>query len=108
MKSFGYGVYQAEVVPAEHAGVGVPSNGDRARTVEALDARIRKSGLEEVQEVIPDPDDPRLAFVLVRRGFPPCKLEKGQWEDRDMGRLERAAEASMSSRLAERVRMLRQ
>lgn len=107
LKSFGYGIYQAQLVPPEFEGETVPSNGDKMRATAALEARVRKSGLEEVLEVVSDPEDPRLAFVLVRRGLPPCKLERQQWEDRDLERLETAAEASMSSRLAERVSMLR-
>lgn len=108
LKSFGYGVYQAELVPPEFGDDAAPSNGDKMRAAESLEARVRKSGLEEVQEVIPDPEDARVAIVLVRRGHPPCKLEKSQWEDGYLERLAVAAEASMSSRLKERVQMLRE
>ncbi|KKL10734.1 hypothetical protein LCGC14_2552890, partial [marine sediment metagenome] len=76
LKSFGYGIFQAQTVPSELANLQrSPSNGDKMRAVQALEKRIRRSGILHVQEIIPDPEDPELAYILVGRGQPPCELE---------------------------------
>lgn len=108
LKSFGCGIFQAQTVPPELAKLGrLPSNGDRMRAIEALEKRIRKSGIPNIQEVVPDPEDPERAFVLVREGQAPCKLEREQWEPGDLDRLSIAVEAAVNGRFSDRVAMLR-
>lgn len=107
LRSFGYGIFQARTVPSEIANPKRPSsNSDRMRAIKALERRIRRSGIPNVQEIVPDPEDPETAYVLVREGQPPCKLERGQWEQADLDRLSMAVEAAVSGRFSERLTML--
>jgi hypothetical protein len=95
LKSFGHGIFQARTVPPERSSDGA----DRLRE------RVLGSGLP-VQEVVPDPDDPEAAYILVREGRPPCELELRQWGPSDFGRLAAAVEESGSGRFRRRVAML--
>jgi len=98
----------AEVVPSE---LGRKEkfefrNGDRAKMTEELQRRIRKSGLPDVQEVLPDPDDPERAYLILGQGQEPCSIEIEQMKEHGTN-LEAVAEIHPGSRLGERLRMLR-
>ena len=107
VRGFGYGVFSAEVVPPELSPEEMFRfrNGDRGRMTEDLRRRIRRSGLPRIQEVIPDPEDPEKAVLILGEGQEPCRHELEQLrEHRD--RLETIAEVNPGSRLQERLRML--
>lgn len=109
IRSFGYGVYMAEVVPPE-LGPSEKSkfrNGDRMKMTEELQRRIRKSGLPSVQEILPDPDDPERAYVILGHGQEPCRIEIEQMREHGLN-LDIVAEAHPSSRLGARLKMLRE
>jgi hypothetical protein len=108
LKSFGYGIFLVQIVPSELMGLlQPPSNADTIRILESLVSRIRGSGIPNIQEIIPDPEDPEQAYVLVREGQPPCELEKGQWEPSDLNRLFTMAETAGNTRFSSRVAMLK-
>lgn len=109
IRSFGYGVYMAEIVPPElgPAGKSEFRNGDRTKMTEELQRRIRKSGLQSIQEILPDPDDPERAYVILGHGQEPCRIELEQMEEHGMN-LDVVAETYPSSRLGGRLKMLRE
>ena len=108
LRSFGYGIFQAQMVPSELASLRrPPSNDDKIRVTKMLEKRVYESGIRNIQEVVPDPNDPELAYVLVQEGQSPCELERGQWQPADLDRLFMVVEASMKSRFLDRVIMLR-
>lgn len=107
IRSFGYGLYMAEIVPPELSPKGKSEfrNGDRAKMTEALQDRIRKSGLPAIQEILPDPDDPEKAYVILGQGKEPCKFEIEQMHEYG-DNLKFVAESNPSSRLSERIEMI--
>lgn len=81
------------------------SNGNRKREADVLRRRLERSGLEPIQEILPDPEDPDRAVVILGTGQEPCELELGQLDEhRDFLRV--VAEVNPDSRLSERLRML--
>jgi len=109
IRSFGYGVYMAEIVPPEF-GLMEKSrfrDGDRTRMTEELQRRIRESGLLSIQEILPDPDDPERAYLILDYGQEPCKIEIEQMEEYEMN-LDIVMETHPSSRLGNRLKMLKE
>lgn len=108
VRGLGYGVFVAEVVPPELGPEGKRElrNGDRKKTTEELTKRIRRSGLPKLQEVIPDPEDPEKAVLILGEGKEPCRMEMDQLQEYET-RLGAIAEANPGSRLSDRLRMLR-
>lgn len=109
LRGFGYGVFSAEIVPPELSPAEKLAfrNGDRKKTTEELQRRIRKSGLLKIQEILPDPEDPEKAVLVLGEGQSPCKIEIDQLSEHQ-GQLETVAEANPGSRLEERLQMLRE
>jgi hypothetical protein len=106
IKSFGYGVFLAELVPPEVVRRGPPKNGDGRVALENIKRRIQKSGLPDVLDVVPDPEDVGRAYFVLRTGQPPCKIEMDYATEQERSRMKVAAEASASSVLSSRILML--
>lgn len=106
IRSFGYGVFLAELVPPEVVRRGPPKNGDGRAALEGIKKRLQKSGLQDMLDIVPDPEDMGRAYFVLRSGQPPCKIELDYATEQERNRMKLAAEASASSVLSSRILML--
>lgn len=104
IKSVGYGVMLADLVAPDDDPP--PRNGAVAERARMLDVLVRGSGIM-VQEILPDPEDPSKAVLILPEGHAPGKLEKNQTQEEDWERLSRTLDSSGSRRLAERLDWIR-
>ena len=104
LKSFGYGMYLARLVPPEPRAHW--SNEARAALLSDLARRVHASDIPGVLEVLPDPGDPEVAFVLCGEGLPACQQERDQTEPEELERAAEAAQRAGSERFADRLHML--
>ncbi len=106
IRSFGFGVFLAELVPPEAVRRGPPKNGDGRAALSKVRRMLEKSGLGEIMDVVPDQEDMGRAYFVLREGQPPCRIEMDQMSGDEARRLRLAAESAASSVLSSRISML--
>jgi len=103
IRSFGYGIMSAEVVPAPEKPA--RPNGDRSAPEGDALKMVRESGLRALEAAL-DPEDPNRVYLLMAEGHAPSRYELGQMEEEDWKRLKAAVTLAGSSRFSERLSML--
>lgn len=106
MKSFGYGIMLAELVPSPD--LSETTNGNKKTHTDDLNIRIGKAGFgNKLQEVYVDPGNPGRAFILLSEGFEPTMYEKNQTSDEDMDSMVFIAELHSGGAFDRRLEMLK-
>jgi len=103
VRSFGYGIMSAEIVPPPDKVVG--PNGDRSGTESEVLRMVRGSGISAV-EAVSDPEDSNRVYLMMDSGHRPSRYELGQMDDAEWERLRTAVDAAGSASFSGRLTML--
>jgi hypothetical protein len=102
LKSFGFGIMSAEMVPGSAP---VKPNGDLSDMESEVLSCVRRSGPDPLEAVV-DTEDKNKAYLLMSEGHPPSRHEFSQMEPSDWERLRTAVDLHGSRRFSERLTML--